>query len=350
MARPLRVNRPAVWYHITGRGTERRTIFTDNRDRRHFVELLSACPKRFGLRLHAYVLMDNHYHLLIETPLANLSQAMQWLNVSYSVWFNRRHERVGPLFQGRFKAVVVEPFSWGLFVSRYVHLNPVRIASLGLDKAAQSRQRRGINDAPNSEQVRARLNRLTRYPWSSYLAYAALAPCPEWLTRSSVLELIGQGNGQERSRAYRKYAEEAIREGLLESPWEKLAGRLILGSQTFITRVRQSLRGNIKEQPALRALQPRPEWPQILRALEAIKGEPWRAFRDRHRDWGRDMALYLGRTQCGLTLRQLGELVGGLDYRTISWTVARFTQLIAHDKQIRKSLHHVQKHIQNPET
>jgi len=92
MARALRVNRPEVWYHITARGTERRTIFTDEKDRRHFVEVLAQCPERFGLRIHAYVLMGNHYHLLVETPLANLSPAMQWLNLSYSVWFNRdRH-------------------------------------------------------------------------------------------------------------------------------------------------------------------------------------------------------------------------------------------------------------------
>ena len=350
MARPLRVNRPEVWYHITARGTERRAIFLGDRDRRHLLELLAACPERFALRLHAYVLMNNHYHLLVETPLANLSQAMQWLNVSYSVWFNRRHERVGPLFQGRFKAVLVEPFSWGLFVSRYVHLNPVRVRSLGLDKAAQIRQRRGVDGGPDREQVKARLDRLARYPWSSYRAYTALAAAPEWLTRTHVLELIGEGSEQQRSKAYRKYSEDAVREGLEESPWDKLTGHLVLGSQTFLRSVRHTLKGNIKEQPALRALQARPAWAQVVRALEDIKGEPWIRFRDRHRDWGRDLALYLGRTRCGLSLRELGELAGGLDYRTVGWIVARFTRLIAEDKQIRKSLDHAEKHIQNPET
>ena len=87
--------------------------------------------------VHAYVLMNNHYHLLMETPRANLSQTMQWLNVSYSVWFNRRHRRVGHLFQGRFKAILVEPEVWGLELSRYVHLNPVRLGELGLGKESR---------------------------------------------------------------------------------------------------------------------------------------------------------------------------------------------------------------------
>src|SRR6185436_10718972 len=105
-------------------GIERRPIFLDNRDRQHFLELLDEWTARFALSLHAYVLMDNHYHLLIELSHPNLSRAVQWLNVSYSVWFNRRHQRSGYLFQGRFKSVVVDPVGWGLGMSAYIHLNP----------------------------------------------------------------------------------------------------------------------------------------------------------------------------------------------------------------------------------
>jgi putative transposase len=111
MARPLRIEIPGGWYHITARGNERKTPFRTDRDRLHFLELLSELVERFNWRLHSYVLIDNHYHLQVETPEANLSEGMRWLNVSYSVWFNRRHQRVGHLFQGRFKATVVEPES-----------------------------------------------------------------------------------------------------------------------------------------------------------------------------------------------------------------------------------------------
>jgi len=96
----------------------------------------------------AYVLLDNHYVLMLETRKANLSQTMQWLQVSYSVWFNRRHQRVGHLFQGRFTARLVEPEAWGLAVSRYVHLNPVRVDALGLGKRARAAQRLGVDGAP----------------------------------------------------------------------------------------------------------------------------------------------------------------------------------------------------------
>src|SRR5713226_9346510 len=104
MARPLRIERPGGRYHVTARGNERRAIYRNDRDRFHFMEVLAELPERYGVRVHAYALMDNHFHLLLETPEANLSRAMQWFNVSYCVWFNRRHQRAGHLFQGRFKA------------------------------------------------------------------------------------------------------------------------------------------------------------------------------------------------------------------------------------------------------
>src|SRR5689334_2502515 len=100
MERAPRIDRPGAWYHLTNRGIERRQIFTDKLDQVHFNELLPELVERFNVRLHGYVLMPKHYHLLLETPRPNLSLAMQWLNLSYSVWFNRRHKRCGPLFQG----------------------------------------------------------------------------------------------------------------------------------------------------------------------------------------------------------------------------------------------------------
>jgi REP element-mobilizing transposase RayT len=127
MARPLRIEKPGGWYHVSARGNERKAIYRDNRDRRPFLEVIAELVDRFRVRLHGFVLMDNHYHLMLELSEANLSRAVQWLNVSYSVWFNRRHGRSGHLFQGRFKSVAVSPEEWALELSRYVHLNPVRI-------------------------------------------------------------------------------------------------------------------------------------------------------------------------------------------------------------------------------
>ena len=160
----------------------------DARDRQRFVELLAEWVERFGLRLHAWVLLDNHYHLLVETPAANLSAAMQWLGVSYTMWFNHRHRRSGHLFQGRFRAMILEAETTALEVSRYIHLNPVRVRRLGLDKAAQQRSRDGFGQKPDAHQVHERLVRLRGYPWSSYRAYVGRQRPPEWLTTTTVLD------------------------------------------------------------------------------------------------------------------------------------------------------------------
>src|SRR5881296_2478575 len=192
MPRSWRVERAGGWYHLTARGNERRAIYRQDRDRQHFVELLPPWLERFRLRLYAYVLMDNHYHLLLQTQEANLSRSMQWLNTSYSVWFNRRHRRSGHLFQGRFKSVVVEPESWGLEVSRYLHLNPVRLRRLGLGKAEVQRSRSVGVEELSPEQVRERVQVLRRYPWSSYRGYIGSAKAPAWLTMVEVLRLGGK--------------------------------------------------------------------------------------------------------------------------------------------------------------
>src|SRR5258708_27842997 len=157
MARALRIERAGGRYHVTARGNERKAIYREDSDRCHFLELLSEATDRFGVRIHAYVLMDNHFHLLIETQRANLSRTMQWLGVSYSIWFNRRHDRAGHLFQGRFNCVVVEADSGWQEVARYIHLNPVRIAGLALDKRQRAASRAGAVRTPSAEFLARRL-------------------------------------------------------------------------------------------------------------------------------------------------------------------------------------------------
>ena len=160
MARPLRIEHVGGWYHVTARGNERRAIYRDDRDRVHWCELAGEMVEQFKVAIHAYVLMDNHYHLLMELREPALSTAVQWLNVSYAAWFNRRHDRSGHLFRGRFKSIAVEPKSWAWELSRYLHLNPVRIGRLGLGKHERSASRLGIGEAPSSRIVQERLAKL----------------------------------------------------------------------------------------------------------------------------------------------------------------------------------------------
>jgi REP element-mobilizing transposase RayT len=176
---------------VTARGDHRQAIFCDGRDEGHFLELLAQMRERFRVQVLAYVLMGNHYHLMVCTPEANLSRAMQWLNVSYSVWFNKRRGEVGHVFQGRFKAMVVEGEGWGIALSEYVHLNPVRIKALGQGERTRAAERQGLGRPPTREEVAARLERLRRYRGSSYRAYAGYAKTPEWLDTEVILSRAG---------------------------------------------------------------------------------------------------------------------------------------------------------------
>ena len=175
MARPLRLLVPGAWYHLTARGHNREPIFADNGDRLHLLDLLAELPERFGVRLYAYVLMRNHFHLLAEPAGGKLSRAMQWLQGSYAIWFNRRHDRCGHFYQGRFKAILLDPAEHGAEVSRYLHLNPVRVRRYQLGKADRARERAGMGTAPGRELVAARLRALREYRWSTYLGLVGAA-------------------------------------------------------------------------------------------------------------------------------------------------------------------------------
>ena len=291
----------------------------------------------FGVKVHAYVLMDNHFHLLLETPEANLSQAMQWLNVSYSVWFNRRHDRAGHLFQGRFKAILVEDDAGWQELARYVHLNPVRIAAVGLDKRRRAAARLGLVPAPTPEIVAKRLRILREWRWSSYPAYAGYRPGVSWLVCEPVGRLCGGRTLPERRAALRQYTEAAVQQGMMEPPWSRLVAGLVLGSEAFVERLRRELKGNRGEQTELRRLERGASWSQIVEAVEASKGESWEQFHLRHGDWGRDAVLWLGRQVGRLSLRELGKSAG-MDYPAVSQAVVRFDKRIERDSTLRRQL------------
>jgi putative transposase len=346
MARPLRIARPGSWYHLTARGNEKRSIFRGDDDRQKFLALLESWVERYRLRLHSYVLMDNHYHLLAETLESNLSEAMQWLNVSYSVWFNRRHRRVGHLFQGRFQGIILDAAAWGLELSRYIHLNPVRRQAFALGKESRQRNRRGVGQVEGwrwDERVQA----LRQYRWSSYRAYVGLETSPLWLQREEILQRLGGRRAGWQNR-YRRYVEEALREGV-GVPWEQLQGQVILGEPEFVRSLEDELQGNRREQPSLRRLETRPAWQQIVEVVEAMKQEKWKQFRDRRGDWGRDVALYLGRQHGGLKLRELGELAG-VDYGSVSVALQRLERRRRQDQQLADRLREGETLLLNVET
>jgi putative transposase len=325
---------------VTARGTERRAIFGNERCHGHFLELLEGMVDRYRVNVHAYVLMPNHVHLVLSTPEANLSAAMQWLKTSYSMWFNRKHERVGPLFQGRFKAELFEGRAEAWPITRYVHLNPVRVKGLGLDKTAGRREAVGLVVAPE-ELVRRRRNALRTFRWSSYGYYAGFRPKPEWLRVDEVLYGRRARQGKEQERAYREYVESLLGAPVVENPLKEALGGLLMGSTEWVRRMQQRLRGDRREQPAYRILRPRPDWDSVRAAVEKVRGERWGNFAERHGDWGRDLALYVLRSRGGLTLKAAAECVGIGHYQTAAQAIVRFDRRLEKDKRLRERLQEV---------
>jgi REP element-mobilizing transposase RayT len=210
MARPLRIQFPGALYHVTSRGNARAPIFLGDSDRHLFLDVLGAAIDRSHWLCHAYCLMTNHYHLVLETPRANLSRGMRQLNGLYTQRFNRRHERVGHIFQGRFTGILVERESHLLELARYVVLNPVRA---GMVPAAED------------------------YRWSSLRAALGMAPTPRWLTHRAIQAQFG----------LRAHYREFVAEGTSSpSPWSALRGT-VLGSEEFAARVGEGLEEHLDQ-------------------------------------------------------------------------------------------------------
>ena len=245
MARPLRIEFPDAIYHVTSRGTERRRIVRDGLDHDKWLDYLGRTVGLHHWRLFAFALMDNHFHLFVQTPEANLSAGMRMLNGSHAGTFNRRHGRVGPLFQGRYKAVLIEGEGHWLAVSRYIHLNPVR-ARLSL--------------------------RPEGWRWSSYRGYASLRSRLPWVTYGRALSEFG-GDNREGRRAYRAFVEAGIGKRL-ESPLGEAVHRFILGSEGFIARVLSRVKGprRDEESPALKQLARRVALDKVLRVTAEYFG------------------------------------------------------------------------------
>ncbi len=325
MSRPLRIDIAGGWYHVTARGIERRAIFEKRREYEHFLELLEEMSERYRVEVHAYALMENHYHLLIRTPAAGASMAMQWLNVSYSAWFNRRRDRAGHVFQGRFGSVLIDgDGSWALCASAYVHLNPVRLSSFGLGKTEKRAESLGAV-VPDRATVRRRLKGLRMFRWSSFRAYAGYTKPPAWLQTQELLQRSGG------CKAYRRFVQQHVTHGQEPEGFEDLAGRITLGSRPFIERAKTWVGPVSREQPARRQVARLVPVETIVKVVERHRGARWADFADRHGDWGRDLVLYLARKRTGLTLAALGVAVGGLTYKAVSKAIQRFEAALPDD-------------------
>jgi hypothetical protein len=251
--------------------------------------------------------------------------------------------------QGRFSAVVVEDDAGWQEVARYLHLNPVRVAGLGLGKRQRAASRAGAVQAPGEELVAKRLERLRQFSWSSYRSYMGYTAGVGWLWRDPLEKLCGGRSRQEQRQALRQYTEQAVRQGQIERPWDRLVAGLVLGTQAFARSLCQKVKGNLREQVQLRKLARNISWSQIVAALEQVKGETWAEFSQRHGDWGRDAALWLGRKRGRYRLGELGKLVGGVDYAAVGQAVSRFGRRLEQQPELKRKLAQTERRMLNVE-
>jgi len=249
MARPLRLEFEGAIYHVTSRGNAKQEIFADDEDRQTFLMHLARAVRRFSWICHAFCLMGDHYHLLIETPSANLSRGMQYLNSAYTQAFNRRHGRSGHVLQGRYKAVLVEKESHLLELTRYLVLNPVRA---GL------------------------VRRPEEWPWSSYSATVGLADVPDFLHTDWILSNFHDDKSCAKE-AYREF----VGQGCATNPWDELQGGVLLGSERFARAMKPLISGrsSVGEIPRRERFASRPALEELFSGINDIRARNERIYR-----------------------------------------------------------------------
>ena len=298
MARPLRIEFPDAIYHVTARGVEKGRIVRDDVDRRRWMNLLGDVTAALGWRVFAFVLMDNHFHLFLQTPEPNLAAGMRDINRVYATFFNRRHRRVGHLFQGRYKAILVEHEGHWLEVSRYVHLNPARA---------------GLVRHPDA------------WAWSSYPGYSRARDRLGWVDYGPVLSEFSNDERHAR-QVYRRYVMEGFETGLI-SPFADAAHGVVVGSERFVSKIVRMLesRPPDKEVPTLAKIRGRPDLGRVKSAVARIFGvapSHWSAGR-RCDDLGRAVAAYVARRACGLKAVDVAAALGYCNSSSVSTACQR---------------------------
>lgn len=277
MARPLRIEYPGAVYHVTSRGNARIDIYADDSDRQLFLAILAQVVKRFNWLCHAYCLMGNHYHLLIETPEGNLSAGMRQLNGVYTQAYNRKHRQDGHLFKGRYKAILVEKEAHLLELCRYIVLNPVRAA---------------IVERPDE------------YVWSSYLPTLGKCTIPPCLSTEWLLANFSSQLSEARAR-YRSFVLDGIAQ--VSVPWERLCGQIILGAEAFAGQIRERFcpQQTIAEIPRQQRLAGRPTLLELFSSQETgSKSE-------------RNRTIAIAVDRYGYSLSEIGHALG-IHYTTVS--------------------------------
>ena len=326
MTRPLRIQYPDAYYHVTCRGNERKEIFRDQEDRKEFFRLLARSVDIFEVYLLAYALMPNHFHLLVCTPKGNLSEVMRHFNISYTGAFNRKYLRSGNLYQGRYKAFLIDVDNYLLEVSRYIHLNPLRMKSREpLEKRWQDLL---IN---NSTSLPGYLSQKRRKAFIHY---------------NTILDYFG-GESLISGNEYRKFVAYGM-ENEIPNPLEKGKGTGIIGKEDFIDEIKQLFKKNkgdkksTREQPALRELDKSILPDELIdQFAKLVKKDRKELTTKGKQSTERAMLMEFLYRFCKIAQPEIGKLLGGIDYSSVSLSRKRLQLKIKNEPEWGKKFNQI---------
>ena len=315
MARPLRIEYPGAWYHVMNRGRRAEKIFHDRHDYQVFVELLEESSEMWNVRVAAYGLMTNHYHILVQTPDANISRSMRHINGVYTQRFNRRHRCDGQLFRGRYKSILVCGDSYLLQLVRYIHCNPVKA---------------GIASKPDD------------YPWSSHKGYLSVAKKWKWLHKEFIFSMLTK-NRKDWVREYRRFvaieSDEEIAGVLERKKWPS-----VMGPETFIDWVKGKYYALKADQEVPQAKDLAPETDLIINAVckfyNVSRDELYRSRRGRFNE-PRNVAIFLNRKLRRDSLKEIGRQFQMEKYSSISSIIERMKKQMLADRNLKKRVDRV---------
>ncbi|MFH0798772.1 MAG: transposase, partial [Pseudomonadota bacterium] len=310
----LRVEYAGAWYHVMHRGFGRRKIFLADADRQRFFDLLRDISAMWGVEVHAYSLMDNHYHLLLHTPSGHLARAMRHADGVYTQYFNRRNAMVGPVFRGRYKSIVIEKDSYLQELVRYIHLNPVRA---------------GVSKKPSDHR------------WTSHAAYFNARKRPPWLVVDEALAMFGNKHG----KALREL-DRFVRAGIPEYLEKQLNGAhlpSILGTEGFKDWIKDNFIRPLKSKKeipaARRATRRRVTLRSVKNLMRDIYGLEKIAGHSGNKpslNESRSMTIYLLRRASGMSHLEIAGLMGDITVDAVSKSLQRFERRILNDDCLRE--------------
>ena len=329
MARALRIEYPEAYYHVTCRGNERREIFKDAEDRKAFKAKLQLSLEVYGVDVLSYALMSNHFHLLICTPRGNLAEFMRHFNISYTSAYNRRHKRSGHLYQGRYKAFLIDADNYLLAVSRYIHLNPIRLKKYSGYSANE------------------KWEELQKYTDSSLAGYCRESGKEELVDYQRVLEYMG-GDNRKGRQGYKQFMQDGISQGV-DSPLIMGRGSGIIGEIEFIEWVKATVLGDMgdkREQPELMKLRKSLQPEAVLSGFAEITGKQTEELCQRgSHTVERALLMEVLCRCCDLRQPEIGRLVGGVDYSAVSQARKRLRKKMENDRKLKRKCDKIVKQL-----